>query len=215
MQAPFDQNPAIGAAFCRHIFMDQHSHWRSLSPLEQMESGVVPDALPWLALEQRIMTPSIVVRRTVYEKLGGFDCRLVCAEDWEMWVRIADNFRIWYEVEPLALYRMHTASNTGRHIRSGEDIRYTRLAIELFGRYLPPEMAGQIVSKAKETYARAALDMAYSMCTLHDWAAARAQFYEALACSRSIPVVQHLVWLLAKGVVGWLYKSINRNGKRV
>ena len=41
------------------------------------------------------MTPSIVVRRSVYERLGSFDRRLVCAEDWEMWVRIAAHYPIW------------------------------------------------------------------------------------------------------------------------
>ena len=78
------------------------------------------------------MTPSIVVRRDVYEALGGFDDRLRCSEDWEMWVRIAARYPVWYETEPLALYRMHANSNTGRHVRTAEDIRYTREAIDLF-----------------------------------------------------------------------------------
>ena len=43
------------------------------------------------------MTPCIVVRRSVYEELGGFDDRLACAEDWEMWVRVAARFPVYYE----------------------------------------------------------------------------------------------------------------------
>ena len=58
------------------------------------------------------MTPCIVVRRSVYEELGGFDDRLACAEDWEMWVRLAARFPVYYEERPLACYRLHGNSNT-------------------------------------------------------------------------------------------------------
>jgi glycosyltransferase involved in cell wall biosynthesis len=138
----------IGAAFCRHIFMDADGHWQGISTLEQKQSGVLTNALERLATEQRIMTPSIVVRRDVYEELGGFDTRLVCSEDWEMWVRIAARYAVWYEVEPLAVYRMHTASNTGRHVRSGEDTRYTCQAISIFRSHLPDAMADRVCQKA-------------------------------------------------------------------
>src|SRR5688500_6661742 len=103
------------------------------------------------------MTRSIVVRRDVYERLGGFDSRLICSEDWEMWVRIASQYPIWYETEPLAAYRMHSAANTGRHLRNGDDVRYNRMAIEIFGAYLPNEMANKVSQKACETYALSAL----------------------------------------------------------
>ena len=89
LQRAFDADPAIGAAFCRQIFVNGNGDWIDLSPLEQPRSGRLEGALERLATEQRIMTPSIVVRRDVYEALGGFDDRLRCSEDWEMWVRIA------------------------------------------------------------------------------------------------------------------------------
>ena len=78
------------------------------------------------------MTPCIVVRRSVYEELGGFDDRLACAEDWEMWVRVAARFPVYYEERPLACYRLHDDSNTGRNLRSGLNLEYTRRAIEIF-----------------------------------------------------------------------------------
>src|SRR5512143_2035432 len=120
MQHGFESQTEIGAAFCRQIFMDETGIWKDYSPEEQVTSGILNNWLERLAEEQRIMTPSIVVRREVYERLGGFDSRLICSEDWEMWVRIASQYPVWYEVEPLAAYRMHSASNTGRHIRNGD-----------------------------------------------------------------------------------------------
>jgi glycosyltransferase involved in cell wall biosynthesis len=203
LQYAFERQPEIGAAFCRQIFMDPAGNWEGYSALEQSESGILNNGLEHLALEQRIMTPSIVVRREVYERLGGFDSRLICTEDWEMWVRIAAQYPVWYEVEPLAAYRMHSASNTGRHVRNGDDIRYTRMAIEIFKSYLPKEKADHLSKKARETYAFSALDTAYSMFLKGDFTAMLAQGREAIYLSRSPRVVQRIgLVLLRAGRVG-------------
>lgn len=204
MQNAFAQHSTIGAAFCRQIFMDEGGHWQAFSPLEQGESGFLANALERLALEQRIMTPSIVVRRSVYEQLGSFDRRLVCAEDWEMWVRIAAHYPIWYEVEPLAVYRMHSESNTGRHIRSGADTRYNCLAIEFFRSYLPAASAGRIACQAKQTYARSALHTAARLCARRDGRAALAQVREALRCQCSWRIIWETLRFVVKGAVNWL-----------
>jgi glycosyltransferase involved in cell wall biosynthesis len=190
LQTAFEKEPQIGAAFCRQVFIDEQGQRQGISPLEQSESGILHNWLEHLALEQRIMTPSIVVRRAAYEALGGFDSRLTCAEDWEMWMRIAARYPIWYEPEPLALYRMHTYSNTGRHVRTGEDISYTCRAIEIFKEYLPLEIAERVSRQAKETYAQSALQMAECLCRKGDIEAARAQVRAALFCSQSLKVVR-------------------------
>jgi glycosyltransferase involved in cell wall biosynthesis len=185
MQHAFECEPGLGAAFCRHFFIDAQGTELGVSDLERPVSGLLDNALVRLASEQRIMTPSIVVRREVYETLGGFDERLRCSEDWEMWVRIAARYPIWYETAPLARYRMHRDSNTGRHLRSAEDMSYTRLAIEIFSADLPPDRAASIVRSARETYAFSALRTAKSLLAQRDFAGARAQLLEALRFSRS------------------------------
>jgi hypothetical protein len=183
--------------------MDEAGNWQAFSPLEQAESGILSGWLEKIAVEQRIMTPSIVVRRDVYEELGGFDSRLVCSEDWEMWVRIAARYPVWYEPEPLAIYRMHSDSNTGRHVRTGEDMRYTRMAIELFKSYLPEETAEPSSKTARETYALVALDTAYSLFLRRDLEAAAAQAREAIHLSRSWRVIRRMGgYLLRAGRVG-------------
>lgn len=190
LQHPFERQPRIGAAFCRQIFVDDNGTWQSYSPQEQATSGILNHWLERLAEEQRIMTPSIVVRREVYERLGAFDSRLICSEDWEMWVRIASQYPIWYEVEPLAVYRMHSESNTGRHIRNADDVRYNGMAIEIFKSYLPAEIADKVTRKARETYALSALDTAHAMLTKQDFSAVSAQIREALRLSHSPKVIR-------------------------
>ena len=203
LQHAFESQPEIGAAFCRQIFIDEWENWDAYSPLEQTESGILHNGLEHLALEQRIMTPSIVVLREVYERLGGFDSRLICSEDWEMWVRIAAQYPIWYQIEPLAAYRMHSASNTGRHVRNGDDMRYTRIAIELFKSYLPKDKADKLSMRARETYALSALDMARSLYLKGDLPAMLAQGREAFYLSHSAKVVRQMGrFLLQAGRVG-------------
>jgi glycosyltransferase involved in cell wall biosynthesis len=211
LQQAFEREPEIGAAFCRQIFMDDEGNRDAYSPLEQSESGILNNGLERLALEQRIMTPSIVVRRDVYERLGGFDRRLICSEDWEMWVRIAAQYPIWYQIEPLAAYRMHAASNTGRHIRNGDDMRYTRLAIDIFKSYLPKDKADQWSKQARETYARSALDMAYSLYLKGDLPATLVQAREALYLSHSAKVIRQIGRFLVRAGRVRLQRMIRRN----
>jgi hypothetical protein len=146
------------------------------------------------------MTPSIVVRRAVYEYLGGFDTRLICSEDWEMWVRIAARYPIWYEVEPLAVYRMHAHSNTGRHVGTAQDMRYTRAAIEMFKHYLPEDRAGRLTRKARETYALAAINAAGVLLARGDLAGVRAQLREAVRLSHSLRVMSKIAWFLIRTI---------------
>ena len=193
MSRLFESHPEIGGAFCRHAFIDENGRELAVSDPEQHFPGVLANALERLALEQRIMTPSMVVRRDVYEQLGGFDDRLPCSEDWEMWVRIAARHPIGYLPSPLAAYRMHPNSNTGRNTRNAANMRYTRMAIDMFRAYLPPARADAIASKARETYALSAVEFVRERLRHRDLSGALAQAREALRFRFSPRVVATLV----------------------
>jgi glycosyltransferase involved in cell wall biosynthesis len=169
------EHAEAGAAYCRHLYLDEAGNVIDVAPLEPLSSGILAEGARFLAAEQRIMTPCIVVRRSAYEELGGFDTRLACAEDWEMWVRVASRFPVYYEAQPLACYRMHSDSNTGRNLRSGRGLEYTRLAVELFAAYFDPPERRAIKREAFSRYARSGLEIARSLQSDGDTAAARAQ----------------------------------------
>jgi glycosyltransferase involved in cell wall biosynthesis len=188
LQPAFEQHPEIGAAFCRQIYMDEHGHWLSFSKLEQQESGILANWLERIAITQRIQTPSIVVRREVYEKLGGFDRRLSWAEDWEMWVRIAAQYAFWYEVQPLAAYRKHSTSNTVKYVRTGENIRDVCRVIEMIKHYLPVTTANELSKQSREHWAYYALSDVYKMLAKGDMVGAFAQIREAIKCMQSFKV---------------------------
>jgi glycosyltransferase involved in cell wall biosynthesis len=179
-------SPRVGAAFCRWKLIDEEGRTTWVASAAQDVAGPLSDAVVHLAEEQRIVTPSIVVRRSVYEELGGFDDRLVCSEDWEMWVRIAARFDVWYEPETLAAYRIRAESNTGRNERGAKELHYTALAIELFREQLPPDRARSIVRRARGAYAATALRTAKTYAAAHERSAARAHLLLAMRLSPTL-----------------------------
>lgn len=201
MQQAFEKQPEIGAAFCRHIFMDEKSHWQAISLLLQNESGVLSNFLERIVAKQHIQTPSIVVQREVYERLGGFDLRCGYLEDWEMWVRIATRYHVWYEVEPLAIYRVNPASaNTGVAKRTGKNLQDLREALKIarsyLPNYLPQTTVNKLINENRECFALYALEDAHQMLNMGDKAGGNAQIREALKCSRSLKVIKKLCRLL-------------------
>ncbi len=198
MQEAFTINPEIGAAFCRQINIDERGNWQSFSVLEQSQSGFIENWLEKIAVINRLQPPSIVVRREVYEKLGGFDQRICCcAEDWEMWVRISSYYPVWYETQPLALYRVHSSSLTGRCALTGQNVRDLRKIIEIIQPYLPAEKASYLAQKARELWAIYAIKtITPKFIAKGNWNAAGIQLQEALKCSCSLKVLAELVLMM-------------------
>lgn len=204
LQKAFEDNPEIGAAFCRNIIMDEHGHWLWISDLKQPESGIIDNWLEKIATRQHIGTPSIVIRREVYENLGGFDTRLSSAEDWEMYVRIAAHYPVWHEVEPLAVYRSHSNSNTERHIRTAKEIQNLRKAVEIIQPYLPQSIAKKSANQALENWALYALDLASKAVKTNDLEATKLLIKEGLKCSRSFKIIKKFFNVITKLIT---YKS--------
>lgn len=198
----FEKHPEIGAAFCRYIYMDQQGHWQNIQPLEQTESGVLQNWLERIASGQRLTTPSIVVQREVYEKLGGFDSRFSCTgEDWEMWVRIATEYPVGYEVKPLAGYRTFTSGSlTQNSTRSGKFFQDLRLANDIVQSYLPKYIhkttASKVSKKAREASALVAIVHAYHLLNTADGKNLIILINEALKCSYSSRVISKIIRLV-------------------
>jgi len=85
-----------GAAFCRYGFADPNGARTWEAPREREEPGLLEDWLDVISVKCRIQCAAIVVRRSIYEQLGGYHPDLLYALDWEMWVRIAAHAAFWY-----------------------------------------------------------------------------------------------------------------------
>ena len=181
MERLLERETEAGAAFCRYIAIDSAGAWGNVAPLEQPDAGVIPAWLERIAVGQRLQTPCMVVRREVYERLGGFDPRpRRLGEDWEMWVRIAAHYPVAYLPEPLALYRVHSLSLSGGVLRTGENVRDLRRVIEINREHLPPARADTLTRRALRETATTCLRRARRALGTGDTATARAQVREAL-----------------------------------
>jgi GT2 family glycosyltransferase len=202
LQEGFEARPEIGAAFCRYIAIDEEDAHVKTAAREMRQPGVIDDWLLRIGTGQRLQTPCMVVRREVYEHLGGFDRRLRGAEDWEMWVRIAAHYPVWYEPEPLAVYRVHLRSKSQRALRTGANVVELRKAIEINRGHLPPGHADRVTRIARQKCAMASLRRAYRLQKAGDREGAQAQRRAARATSHS-PMV-------AGAAVGWLLLGLGR-----
>lgn len=205
MQSRFESTPEIGAAFCRDIRIDENGQRQSVSKPLQQRSGVLENWLQSIAVGQRLQAPAMTVRRKVYETLGGFDRRVTCyGEDWEMWVRIAAHYPVWYEAEPLAAYRLHSGSLTSRTVLSGASARDYRRVIEINRDQLPRDRRDELSRRAAVNFARACVRRGWRAIGARDSRAAVAQFREGFRTSLSWRVFAEFVYdglrLGARGV---------------
>jgi hypothetical protein len=194
--------PDVGAAFCRHTLVDQQGQTVRLSLLERETPGIIDDWLDRIGSCCRLQTPSMVVRREAYERLGGYCPQARSAFDWEMWQRLAVHYPVWYEPEPLAFFRLGSKSEGARVKASGEQIADSRAVIDIARGYLPSAMANRLSRRAGEHYALSALELAQKQMEAGNLSGAMANLREGIQCSRSDEVTQRLFsWLLrAQGV---------------
>ena len=136
MEALFNANSNAGAAFSRTNYIDYGSRITGVTGMIQNNEGTVLDMLEKLYTQQYIQTPSMVVKREVYETIGCFDRRLNCMEDWEMWIRIANNYPIAASNKVLAAYRSHHNNATNKTFMDGTALQTHQLICNLVDGYI-------------------------------------------------------------------------------
>jgi glycosyltransferase involved in cell wall biosynthesis len=154
---------SIGAAFCRCMLIDKNDVVYDISPRERETSGILENWIERIFTFHHIYCPAIVVKRSTYEKIGGFSEEFLHAGDWEMWRRMAVFFPVWYEPEPLASYRYHPSMQTDYYMRSGIDVKDIYRSIEFAASYLPEETSAKLSETAKDNFCYAHLQNAKTM----------------------------------------------------
>ncbi len=137
MEACFDRFPEAGAFFCQSEYINESNEVTGCTGRELDETGLLQDWLEKIYIRQRIQTPSIVLRREVYEQLGGFDQRLTAFEDWEMWVRAAVCFPFGFNADCTAGYRVYNANTSHQSIISGKRPRIQKQVLRIVDAYVP------------------------------------------------------------------------------
>lgn len=183
-------DPTALAAVCRVNDVDAENRPTHTTRSYRSGTGVWTDALDALVVSNRVRAPGIVVRRSAYERVGGYRADLPHAADWDMWTRLAAHGPVVFVDEVLARYRRHAASDTSTRVRSGENVRERVTAIGVVLGYLPPSRQASLGRRALAYAAVFALRTALQLARAGQPRGAVRQLREALRC----------LWLLPGGV---------------
>ncbi|HUQ88889.1 MAG TPA: glycosyltransferase [Vicinamibacterales bacterium] len=94
--------------------------------LPELQSEVTPMSggdlfVPLLREGNFITNTSVMIRRELFQSLGGFYTGLNGTEDWEMWIRVAERHPIGFVPEPLVKYRFHGGSISRNYERMSRE----------------------------------------------------------------------------------------------
>jgi glycosyltransferase involved in cell wall biosynthesis len=205
IQMLFQKYPEAGAAFTRAII--KHSKNEETVDIGKPileEAGIIKDFLLKIAERNQLETPCIVVKRSVYEQLGGFFA-VHYGEDWEMWTRIAAKFPIAYSPKCLSCYRyLSGASITHQSIATAQNVRDIARVIDIIQQYLPIKQRKTLRKMARYHYSLYCASMAHSLYDEYPHSnneAALAQIKGALKLSNNIEVFYLALKLLLKVVL--------------
>jgi GT2 family glycosyltransferase len=192
MRALIEAFPSAGAAFCRDTVIDSDDRTLAWQHLIRATPGIVDDWVEHLFVGLHLRASALVVRRRVYETLGGFRRDLGYALDWDMWKRIAVAYPLVYEPEALACYRRHADSASIGFQRSGDNLAEIGRSIALSEADLPPSIAAAVTRRTRDSYCRYAARLAWDALAKRDVRTALAQLRGARALGSSRLVAREL-----------------------
>jgi len=124
----FESNPATVWVYCDAQVFDDITG-QPLHNFSQINPPHVGQVASHLLQRDFIASPTPIIRRDIFEKVGYFDesDQLRRREDWEMWLRLAVTCAVDYVPEVLARYRVH--SGRVAQTESPYEVHQSRVAV--------------------------------------------------------------------------------------
>ena len=173
-----------------------------------------------------VPSPTVVVRTSLQQRLGGYLADLPHTSDMEMWLRLAAHGDVGIIAADQAVYRVHSA-NMSRRVSPEQDLLHRRAAIEHFlnngaarltkpddlRAWLARQMATDAIKLASTAFNEGAMENSARLSRLAldiDPTVQRSRRWWFLACKR---VIGLRAWQLVSPAVKWL-RSISRREDR-
>jgi glycosyltransferase involved in cell wall biosynthesis len=106
--ALLERRPELAMVFCGHTAFDVEGPVTWCRGLEKRRWLMKGDVVQNIFLNSEIGTPTVMVRRDVFDSVGGFDEDLQIGEDDNLWMRIASAYPVELLDEPMAAVRVHS-----------------------------------------------------------------------------------------------------------
>ena len=111
-----ERNPGAAFVFCPAVQVHQGQEGAVFGRHGVMDAVFSSDAfLKKLLVRNRVATPTAMVRKTSYERMGLFEPDLPYAGDWFQWCRHALFGDVAYLAEPMVCYRFHDQNMSISH----------------------------------------------------------------------------------------------------
>jgi glycosyltransferase involved in cell wall biosynthesis len=119
--ALFARDPELGFVHCSFSKFDDRGSDLGARDTSRHHGSIYPQILhEWSVL---MAMPCMLVRKDVFENVGGFDEQMSWAEDMDLWRRIAKNYRVGTVPETLVKVRVHSSSTTFGKIGGAEGFK--------------------------------------------------------------------------------------------
>jgi hypothetical protein len=107
--AALERDPNAGFVYGPVLYGDPET----CEPTGEVSLGECPEGdIFWQLVERNfIHIPSVVVRRSCLEAVGGFEPAVTGVEDWGMWMRLAERYTVAAVCKPVAIYRVFTRTS--------------------------------------------------------------------------------------------------------
>ena len=184
MERAFDRFPEAGAFFCESLYISETGAAKGRTGSERSGTGLLDDWIERIFVAQRIQTPSMVLRREVYETIGAFDRRLDVFEDWEMWIRVANSFPVGFVPEPLAEYRVSSTNSSTTSMLAGTRAATLRRMMEIVDDYVPRAVVERSRRERNREMAQYLTQFIPSLMTAGKYRAVGRVYLDALSFSR-------------------------------
>lgn len=162
IESLFNDYPDAGAAFTNWDFINADGTLIKEETRRAESPCIIENCLQRLSHGQMMQYVCMVVKRSVYEDLGGF-YGVTYGEDWIMWARIANRYPIAYTPASLAEYRTHYNSISGHSFLSGKNIEDLRKVFKEISLLLPDTQRAEASISVRRNYSYWAVDAAKFM----------------------------------------------------
>jgi glycosyltransferase involved in cell wall biosynthesis len=135
-----DQNPNVGLAYCQSCFIDGNDtilHTVNLSTeahsadrwQRDFIANGVEECQKCLLFQNTIPNASaVLIRRSVYESIGGAEEGMFLAGDWMTWIRMLLQSDIAFSAQTLNFFRTHSSSVRSKSVLNGTEY-YERMIL--------------------------------------------------------------------------------------
>ena len=130
--------------------------------------------------------------------------------DREMWIRIAVNYKFWFEPQVLAFYRVHNNTITSTVLSSGYNLVCARRVIQTFDRLLPSHLCWKLTKQALEECGKYGIKLAFRALSKGDLKTTYNQIREVLKSTHSLKVLSIILLVPWLAMLAFLWRAFRK-----